>query len=76
MSTPECDDAVELFCAGERATGAAPGFVPVTIVQEAAEGSVSNGPIEIVIGSISVRLIGAIDAAALRQVLEVVRSLA
>ena len=56
--------------------GEAPGFVPVTIVQEAPEGSVSNGPIEIVIGSVSVRLTGAIDATALRQVLEVVRSLA
>ena len=55
---------------------AAPGFVPVTVVPEAPEVSVSNRPIEIVIGSVSVRLTGAIDAAALRQVLEVVRSLA
>jgi transposase len=55
---------------------AAPGFVPVTVVQEAPEGSVANGAIEIVIGSVSVRLIGAVDATALRQVLEVVRSLA
>lgn len=52
------------------------GFVPVTVVPEAPEGSVSGAVIEIVIGSVSVRLTGAIDAAALRQVLEVVRSLA
>jgi transposase len=52
------------------------GFVPVTVVPEAPEGSVSSTVIEIVIGSVSVRLTGVIDAAALRQVLEVVRSLA
>ena len=52
------------------------GFVPVTVVPETPEGSVSAAVIEIVIGSVSVRLTGAIDAAALRQVLEVVRSLA
>lgn len=52
------------------------GFVPVTVVSEAPEASVANGLIEIVIGSVSVRLTGAVDAAALRQVLEVVRSLA
>ena len=51
-------------------------FVPVTVVPETPEGSVSGAVIEIVIGSVSVRLTGAIDAAALRQVLEVVRSLA
>ena len=56
--------------------GAAPGFVPVTVVAEAPEASVSSAAIEIVIGSISIRLTGAIDATALRQVLEVVRSLA
>jgi transposase len=54
----------------------APGFVPVTVVQEAPEGSVSGGAIEIIIGSVSVRLTGSVDATALRQVLEVVRSLA
>ena len=54
----------------------APGFVPVTVVPEAPEGSVSNGAIEIVIRSFSVRLTGTVDAMALRQVLEVVRSLA
>jgi transposase len=48
------------------------GFVPVTVVPE---GSVSGAVIEIVIGSVLVRLTGAIDAAALRQVLEAVRSL-
>ena len=52
------------------------GFVPVTVVPEAPEGPVSSAVIEIVIGSVSVRLTGAINAAALRQVLEVVRSLA
>jgi transposase len=52
------------------------GFVPVTVVPETPEGSISGAVIEIVIGSVSVRLTGAIDAAALRQVLEVVRSLA
>ena len=55
---------------------AAPGFVPVTVVPETPEGPISGAVIEIVIGSVSVRLTGAIDAAALRQVLEVVRSLA
>jgi transposase len=54
--------------------GTAPGFVPVTVVPP--EGSVSSAAIEIVIGSVAVRLTGAVDAAALRQVLEVVRSLA
>ena len=54
----------------------AQGFVPVTVVPETPEGSVSGAVIEIVIGSVSVRLTGAIDAAALRQVLEVIRSLA
>ncbi len=57
-------------------TGAAPGFVPVTVVPEAPEGSVSSAVIEIVIGSVSVRLTGAVDIMALRQVLEVIRSLA
>jgi len=55
---------------------AAPGFVPVTVVQEAPEVSVSGGAIEIVIGPASVRLTGAVDATALLQVLELVRSLA
>jgi transposase len=54
----------------------AQGFVPVTVVPETPEASISGAVIEIVIGSVSVRLTGAIDAAALRQVLEVVRSLA
>ena len=54
----------------------AQGFVPVTVVPETPEGPISGAVIEIVIGSVSVRLTGAIDAAALRQVLEVVRSLA
>ena len=56
--------------------GAAPGFVPVTVVPEAPEALVSSAAIEIVIGSVSVRLTGAVDIMALRQVLEVVRSLA
>jgi transposase len=51
----------------------APGFVPITVVPEV---SISGGAIEITIGSVSVRLTGAVDAAALRQVLEVIRSLA
>ena len=55
---------------------AVPDFVPVTVVPEAPEVSISGGAVEIVIGSVSVRLTGAIIAAALRQVLEVVRSLA
>ena len=53
----------------------APGFVPVTVASEAPETSVTNGLIEIVIGSVSVQLTGAVDAAALRQVLELIRSL-
>ncbi len=52
------------------------GFVPVTVASEAPAVSVSNGLIEVVIGSVSVRLTGAVDAVALRQVLEVIRSLA
>ena len=55
---------------------AALGFVPVTVVPEAPEVSISGGAIEIVMGSVSVRLTGTVDATALRQVLEVVRSLA
>jgi transposase len=54
----------------------AQGFVPVTVVPETREGSVSAAVIEIVIGSVSVRLTGAVDIMALRQVLEVIRSLA
>jgi transposase len=54
----------------------APGFVPVTVVPEAPEVSISDGAIEIIIKSFSVRLTGTADAMALRQVLEVVRSLA
>ena len=54
----------------------AQGFVPVTVVPETPEGSVSGAVIEIVIGSVSVRLTGAVDIMALRQVLEVIRSLA
>ena len=56
--------------------GAAPGFVPVTVVPEAPEALVSSAAIEIVIGSVSVRLTGTVDIMVLRQVLEVVRSLA
>jgi transposase len=56
--------------------GAAPGFVPVTVVPEVPDASVSSAVIEIVIGSVSVRLTGAVDIMALRQVLEVIRSLA
>jgi transposase len=56
--------------------GAAPGFVPVTVVPEAPEASVSSRATEIVVGSVSVRLTGTVDATALRQFLEVVRSLA
>jgi transposase len=52
------------------------GFVPVTVVSEAPEASVANGLIEIVIGSVSVRLTGAVDAVALRQVLKVIWNLA
>ena len=52
---------------------AAPGFVPVTVVKEA---PVSGGSIEIVLGAVSVRLTGTVDATALRQVLGVIRSLA
>jgi transposase len=54
----------------------APGFVPVTVVPEAPDVSISGGAIEIIIRSVSVRLTGTVDAIALRQVLEVVRSLA
>ena len=54
----------------------APAFVPVTVVPEAPKAPVSGGLIEIVMGSVSVRLTGTVDATALRQVLEVVRSLA
>jgi transposase-like protein len=56
--------------------GAAPGFVPVTVVPEVPEALVSSAAIEIVIGPISIRLTGAVDIMALRQVLEMVRSLA
>jgi transposase len=54
----------------------APGFVPITVVPEVPEASISGGAIEITIGSVSVRLTGAVDATALRQVFEVIRSLA
>jgi transposase len=54
----------------------AQGFVPVTVVPEVPDASVSSAVIEIVIGSVSVRLTGAVDIMALRQVLEVIRSLA
>jgi transposase-like protein len=51
----------------------APAFVPVTVVPEV---PVSGGSIEVVLGAVSVRLTGTVDATALRQVLGVIRSLA
>ncbi len=54
----------------------APAFVPVTVVSETPEREPAGGRMEIAIGSVSVRLTGTVDATALRQVLEVIRSLA
>ena len=54
----------------------APGFAPVTVVPEAPEAPVSDGLIEIVMGSVSVWLTGTVDATVLRQILEVIRNLA
>ena len=51
------------------------GFVPVTVLSEAPKVCVTNNIIAIVIGSVSDRLTGAVDVAALRQVLEVIGSL-
>jgi transposase len=50
----------------------APAFIPVTVIPEA---PVPGGLIQIVIGSMSVRLTGTVDTTALRQVREVIRSL-
>jgi transposase len=54
----------------------APTFVPVTVVSETPERQSAGGLMEIMIGSVSVRLTGTVDVTALRQVLEVIRSLA
>jgi transposase len=54
----------------------APTFVPVTVVSETPERQPAGGLMEIMIGSVSVRLTGTVDVTALRQVLEVIRSLA
>jgi transposase len=51
---------------------AAPAVLPVTVIPEA---PVPGGLIQIVIGSISVRLTGTVDTTALRQVRAVIRSL-
>jgi transposase len=56
--------------------GEAPAFVPVTVIPEEPEAPVSGGSIEIVLGAVSVRLTGTVDATALRRVVEVIRSLA
>jgi transposase len=53
----------------------APAFVPVTVVSETPESETAGGLMEIAIGSVSVRLTGAVDTTALRRVLEVIRSL-
>ena len=53
-----------------------PAFVPVTVVSETPESETAGGLMEIAIGSVSVRLTGAVDITALRRVLEVIRSLA
>jgi len=55
---------------------AAPAFVPITVMPETPEAQGAGGFMEITLGSVSVRLTGPIDPTALRQVLEVIRSLA
>jgi transposase len=54
----------------------APAFVPVTVASEAPVAESAHGRIEIVLGAVSVRLTGHIDTTALRQVMDVIRSLA
>ena len=54
----------------------APAFVPVTVASEAPVAESAHSRIEIVLGAVSVRLTGHIDATALRQVMDVIRSLA
>src|SRR5687767_2202549 len=53
-----------------------PGFVPVLLAEDDAAPAAPGGRMEIALGSVVVRVGADVDAAALRRVLEVVRSLA
>ena len=53
-----------------------PGFVPILLAEDSAAPAEAAGRMEIALGSIVVRVGADVDAAALRRVLEVVRSLA
>src|SRR3712207_5702030 len=54
----------------------APGFVPVLLTEDSTAPAEAGGRMEIALGSAVVRVGADVDAAALRRVLEVVRSLA
>ncbi len=53
-----------------------PGFVPILLAEDGAAPVTAAGRMEIVLGPVMVRVGADVDAAALRRVLEVVRSLA
>ena len=57
-------------------TSGAPGFVPVLVAEDGAAPAEAAGRMEIALGPAVVRVGADVDAAALRRVLEVVRSLA
>ncbi|HEX6015006.1 MAG TPA: transposase [Geminicoccaceae bacterium] len=57
-------------------TSGAPGFVPVLLAEDGAVPATPAGRMEIALGSVVVRVGADVDAAALRRVLEAVRSLA
>ena len=58
------------------AIGGGPGFVPVLLAEDSAGSAEAVGRMEIVLGPAVIRVGADVDAAALRRVLEVVRSLA
>ena len=57
-------------------TSGTPGFVPVLLAEDSAVPAEAVGRMEIALGSVVVRVGADVDAAALRRVLEAVRSLA
>ena len=63
-------------CASSAETSGSPGFVPVLLAEGSVAPAEAGGRIEIALGAAVVRVGSDVDAAALRRVLEVVRSLA
>jgi transposase len=62
-------------CPSSPAASGGPAFVPVLLAEDDRAPAEAGGRMEIVLGPAVVRVAGDVDAAALRRVLEVVRSL-